>query len=73
MPAPVNAPRAKMLQLAKRVAGDLRRGQMTDELQTVGLALSERSDAVVVVLDLLIAEVGKKRPDEDLCEVFLLG
>ncbi|WP_092044711.1 hypothetical protein [Methylobacterium pseudosasicola] len=62
-----------MLQLAKRVAGDLRRGQMTDELQTVGLALSERSDAVVVVLDLLIAEVGKKRPDEDLCEVFLLG
>ncbi|MCJ2059736.1 hypothetical protein MKL09_24795 [Methylobacterium sp. J-048] len=71
MPAPANAPRSKILQLAKRAAGDLRRGQITADVQAVGLALSERPDAVVVVLDLLIAEVGKKRPDEALCEVLL--
>ncbi len=71
MPATANAPRARILQLAKLVAGDLRHGQMTAGLQTVGLALSENPDAVVAALDLLIAEVGKKRPDQALCEALL--
>ena len=71
MPATANTPRAKILQLAKLVASDLRRGQMTTGLQTVGLGLSENLDAVVVVLDLLIAEVGKKRPNGALCEALL--
>lgn len=71
MPATANAPRARVLQLAKLVAADLRRGQMTSGLQTVGLALSENPDVVIVVLDLLIAEVGKKRPNDALCEAFL--
>ena len=71
MPATANAPRARIHQLAKRVAADLQRGQMTAGLQTVGLALSEHPDAVIVVLDLLIKEVGKKRPNGALCEALL--
>lgn len=71
MPARANAPRARILQLAKLVAGDLRLGQMTSGLQTVGLALSENPDAVVAALDLLIGEVGKKGPDQALCEALL--
>lgn len=71
MPATANAPRARIRQLAKLVAGDLRHGQMTAGLQTVGLALSENPDAVVAALDLLIAEIGKKRPNQALCEALL--
>ena len=71
MPSTANTPRAKILQLAKLVASDLRRGQMTAGLQTVGVALFENLDAVVVVLELLIAEVGKKRPSDGLCEALL--
>ena len=71
MPATANAPRARILQLAKLVAADLRRGQMTAGLQTVGLALSDNPVAVIVVLDLLIKEVGKKRPNDALCEALL--
>lgn len=71
MPATANAPRARILQLAKLVAADLRRGQMTAGLQTVGLALSDNPVAVIVVLDLLIKEVGKKRPNDTLCEALL--
>jgi hypothetical protein len=44
---------------------------MTSGLQTVGLALSENPDAVVAALDLLFAEVGKKRPNQALCEALL--
>ncbi|TXN06948.1 hypothetical protein FV222_03870 [Methylobacterium sp. WL103] len=75
MPATANAPRARILQLAKLVAADLRRGQMTAGLQTVGLALSDNPVAVIVVLDLLIKEVGKKRPNDALCEalLFMIG
>ncbi|MDN3570149.1 hypothetical protein [Methylobacterium longum] len=66
-----NAPRTRILQLAKLVAADLRRGEMTTGLQTVGVALSENPDAVIVVLDLLIKEVVKKRPNDALCEALL--
>ena len=44
---------------------------MTAGLQTVVIALSENLDAVVIVLDLLTAEVGKKRPNGALCEALL--
>lgn len=71
MPAMANAPRTRILQLAKLVAADLRRGEMTTGLQTVGLALSENPDALIVVLDLLIKEVGKKRPNGALCDALL--
>jgi len=66
-----NAPRTRILQLAKLVAADLRCGEMTTGLQTVGVVLSENPDAVIVVLDLLIKEVGKKRPNDALCEALL--
>lgn len=48
---------------------------MTAGLQTVGLALSDNPNVVIVVLDLLIAEVGKKRPSDALCEalLFMMG
>ena len=57
MPVMANAPRTRILQLAKLVAADLRRGEMTTGLQTVGVALSENPNAVIVVLVLLIKVV----------------
>ncbi len=44
---------------------------MSSGLQTVGLALSNNPEAVLMVFDLLLAEVSKKRPNEDLCEAFI--
>ncbi len=71
MPVKTNTPRAGLLQLAKLVVGDLRRGQMSSGLRTVGPALAESPDALLAVLDLLLAEVGKKRPNDSLCDAFL--
>ncbi|CAA2105862.1 hypothetical protein MBUL_03401 [Methylobacterium bullatum] len=44
---------------------------MTTGLQTVGLALSEHPNALIDVIDLLIKEVGKKRPNGALYEALL--
>ena len=71
MPVKPITPRAGLLQLAKLVAGDLRRGQMSSSLRTVGPALAESPDALPAVLDLLLSEVGKKRPNDSMCDAFL--
>ncbi|ACL56417.1 hypothetical protein [Methylobacterium nodulans] len=71
MPVKTNTPRAGLLQLAKLVAGDLRRGQVSSGLQAVGAALSESAGAVLILLDLLIAESAKKCPNDSLCDAFL--
>src|SRR4051794_25312488 len=71
MPAKLSPPQAALLQLAKLVASDLSRGRASSGLQTVGLALSERPEAVQILLDLLLAESDKKRPRESLIEALL--
>ena len=75
MPLKKVTPRAGLLQLAKLVAIDLRRGEVSTGLQTVGAALSDSPETVIIVLDLLFAEVGKKRPNDDLCGalIFTIG
>lgn len=67
--------RTGLLQLAKLVAADLRRGEISSGLRTVGAALSENPDAILGVLDLLFGEVTKKRPNGDLCSalIFMIG
>ncbi|NEU14597.1 hypothetical protein G3T14_21140 [Methylobacterium sp. BTF04] len=71
MPVKKVTPRAGLLQLAKLVAGDLRRGEASLGLQTIGAALSDNPETVLVALDLLFAEVRKKRRNDDLCDAFI--
>lgn len=77
LPMPLRNATARngLLQLAKLVAADLRRGEMSPGLQTVGAALSDSPDTILGVLDLLLAEVGKKRPNRNLCSamIFMIG
>ncbi|WP_430913429.1 hypothetical protein [Methylobacterium sp. sgz302541] len=63
--------RAGMRQLAKLVAGDLGRGEITAGLESVGSALASSPEAVLAVLDLLLAERHKTRPGERLIDAFL--
>ncbi|GJD52943.1 hypothetical protein OPKNFCMD_5711 [Methylobacterium crusticola] len=72
MPGALTTPRAALLRLARLVASDLSRGRVSPGLQTVGSALSESPDAVLLLLDLLLAETRKKRPSERLCDALLL-
>lgn len=67
--------RAGMRQLAKLVAGDLGRGEITAGLESVGSALASSPEAVLAVLDLLLAERRKTRPGERLIDalLFMLG
>lgn len=71
MPVKVNTPRAGLLQLARLVAGDLKRGRVSSGLQTVGLALFESPDAVRILLDLFLTEARKKRPNDSLSDAFI--
>ena len=72
MPVKKITPRAGLLQLAKLVAVDLRRGEVNPALRAVGPALSDSPDSIYIVLDLLFAEVGKKRPSGDLCRALII-
>ncbi|MDR7040313.1 truncated hemoglobin YjbI [Methylobacterium sp. BE186] len=71
MPAKLSPPEAALLQLAKLVASDLNRGRASSGLQNVGLALSGNSEAVQILLNLLLAEASKKRPSNRLIDAFL--
>jgi hypothetical protein len=71
MPVKKVTPGAGILQLAKLVAGNLRRGEASLGLQTIGAALSDNPETVLVALDLLFAEVRKKRRNDDLCDAFI--
>jgi hypothetical protein len=72
MPVKKVTPRAGLLQLAKLVAVDLERGEVNPALRAVGLALLDSPGSVHIVLDLLFAEVGKKRPSGDLCRALIV-
>ena len=64
-------PQSSLLQLGKIVAKDMARGGPSPGLQDLGEALASRPDSVMDVLELLFAEVRKKRPNAGLISAFL--
>lgn len=63
-------PRASILQLGKLVAKDIARGKLSQGSRDVGDALASQPDAVMEVLDLLVGEVHKKRPNSGMISAF---
>src|SRR5215216_3724013 len=66
----VMMPREALQQLGKLVAKDIAAGRMSEGSRKVGLALASEPDSVLLVLDLLLAEGRKKRPNDGMMTAF---
>lgn len=64
-------PRSSVLQLARLVAKDLAAAPASEGARSVGPALASSPEAVLAVLDLLISETRKKRPNDALIAALL--
>jgi hypothetical protein len=68
-------PRAALAQLGKLVGDDLFAGRISDHSRRAGDALAASPESLLMVLDLVIAEGRKKRPNEMLVTglLFMIG
>ena len=64
-------PQSSLLQLGKIVAKDMARGGGNQGLRNIGEALASQPDSVMEVLELLLVETRKKRPNAGLVSAFL--
>src|SRR4051812_11955428 len=69
------APRAPLVELAKLVGDDLFAGRISDGSRQAADALAASPDSLLMVLDLVIGEGRKKRPNEKLVTglLFMIG
>ena len=65
-------PRAAFIQLGKLVAAELSQGGRSGEARSIGEAPAALPGSSLVLLDLIISETGKKKPNDALFSAYLI-